>query len=127
MSFNFFKKKNKEINKPAEPVISEKPEILTKEEISAPTCLALYPCSIYSSFKLTITSLPINSNFGIVKTIDNKPIKKTITPVNHTPFFIISFYHKKEKNPSTLGYIFIIVLGFVSNIIFAYSKSRRLT
>ncbi len=33
MGFNFFKKKNKEINKPAEPVISEKPEILTKEEI----------------------------------------------------------------------------------------------
>lgn len=33
MGFNFFKKKNKEINKPAEPVIPEKPEILTKEEI----------------------------------------------------------------------------------------------
>ena len=33
MGFNFFKKKNKEVNKPAEPVIPEKPDILTKEEI----------------------------------------------------------------------------------------------
>ena len=33
MGFNFFKKKNKEINKPDEPVIPEKSKMLTKEEI----------------------------------------------------------------------------------------------